>query len=102
MTVFVISVVKVGTNMEGKKERKRRLCSNCIHCKSKPVGLISTTYWCELNGMGLHPWFTTPHPKCPVKNKVSQKKTQIVTDEVAVGVTGKNIQKAVEMAKKLH
>ena len=36
------------------------------------------------------------------KSRVSQKKTQIVTDEVTVGVTGKNIQKAVKMAEKLH
>lgn len=58
-----------------------RLCKNCIHCKSKPVGIISYIYWCNISKkeiqrgkLGVQPWRNTPHPKCPIKRKGDETK----------------------------
>lgn len=51
-----------------------RLCKDCIHCKSKMVGYVSSVSWCDIskknkNGekLGVNPWYGRPHPKCPIK-----------------------------------
>lgn len=54
-----------------------RLCKNCIHCKSIPVGYVSFVHYCNISKtdkltgkkLGIHPWCKTPHPKCPIKRK---------------------------------
>ena len=59
-----------------RRMKLKRLCKNCIHCKGKQVGDISSVYWCDIskkgsNGqkLGVQPWRDSPHPKCPVKKK---------------------------------
>ena len=55
------------------------LCKNCKHLVGVSRGYISTRFYCKLapgdghngTGLGVHPWYDKPHPKCPLNKKVS-------------------------------
>ena len=58
------------------RKKRKRLCVNCIHCKSRMVGIVSSVYWCEISKtgadgkkLGVYPWYDKPHPKCPLNQK---------------------------------
>lgn len=46
----------------------KRLCKDCLHCKSKQTGVVTFRYWCEITKVGVRPWIEKPHPKCPLKS----------------------------------
>ena len=51
------------------------LCSECKYLAGISRGYISTRFYCKLapgdghnrTGLGVHPWYNKPHPKCPLK-----------------------------------
>ena len=50
------------------------LCKDCKYLKGYNRGWISTKFFCGKakddgyngTGLGVHPWFKSPHPKCPL------------------------------------
>lgn len=66
-------------NVEGDREVKL-LCRDCHYLKCTNTGAISERYWCGLTGdgwngkaLGVYPWRSKPHPKCPLKEKEVEK-----------------------------
>ena len=54
----------------------KRLCRDCPHLKSAKTGAVGERYWCGPTGdgwngeaLGVYPWKSKPHPKCPLKAK---------------------------------
>ena len=53
------------------------LCKNCKHRRSVMTGYVSSRSFCKLapgngydgTGLGVHPWYDKPHPKCPLNKK---------------------------------
>ena len=53
------------------------LCKNCKHRRTVMTGYISSRSFCKLapgngydgTGLGVHPWYDKPHPKCPLNKK---------------------------------
>lgn len=48
------------------------LCRDCKHCKTKPVGHVSSRSWCEAlpkKNRGIHPHLNTVNPKLISKHE---------------------------------
>jgi hypothetical protein len=66
--VLIFPVLAVSDHISGEVQQMKRLCKNCLHCKSKQTGVVTFRYWCEITKVGVRPWMEKPHPKCPLKS----------------------------------
>lgn len=66
--VLIFPVLAVSDHISGEVQQMKRLCKDCLHCKSKQTGVVTFRYWCEITKVGVRPWMEKPHPKCPLKS----------------------------------
>lgn len=66
--VLIFPVLAVSNHISGEAQQMKRLCKDCLHCKSKQTGVVTFRYWCEITKVGVRPWMEKPHPKCPLKS----------------------------------
>jgi hypothetical protein len=66
--VLIFPVLAVSNHISGEVQQMKRLCKDCLHCKSKQTGVVTFRYWCEITKVGVRPWMEKPHPKCPLKS----------------------------------
>ena len=66
--VLIFPVLAVSDHISGEVQQMKRLCKDCLHCKSKQTGVVTFRYWCEVTKVGVRTWMEKPHPKCPLKS----------------------------------
>lgn len=59
----------------------QKLCRDCHHCKTRSVGLVGSRSYCtasrgwgDENRLGVQPWKNTPHPNCPIRKNLKNRK----------------------------
>jgi hypothetical protein len=60
-------------------QNKAQLCKDCPNLRHRKVGYVSSVFYCGLvrgfdsgTGLGVYPWKTGPHPKCPLRKQTAR------------------------------